>query len=460
MDTRIETDSLGEVEVEGQKYWGGQTQRALKNFPTSPAKIPLSVIRALAKIKKSAAKVNYKLGKLDGVKAQAIMHAADEVISGKLAEHFPLTKWQSGSGTQTNMNVNEVIANRADELVGGKKSDEVIHPNDHVNMSQSTNDTFSTAMHMATYEHLVKDLLPALSLLEVELSNKAVEFNEVYKIGRTHLMDAVPMSAGKEFACWSDQVKCHQKNIQTLLEPLSYLPIGGTAIGSGINAGPEFATLITHQLAMCSDFPFKEKQNKYSLIAAHDPLINVSSALKSLSTALMKIANDIRFLASGPRCGLGELKLPANEPGSSIMPGKINPTQCELLTMICCDVFGNDAAISMAAGHGQFQLNAFKPLIIDRLIDSISILSEGCFSFTIRCVRDIQVNKRTMEKNIEQSLMIVTALSPVIGYDKAARTAFQAYQNGTTIRDEVVGQGLISDQRYDEIVNLKNMIPG
>lgn len=459
MDMRIEKDSLGEIEVEEKYYWGSQTQRTILNFPHARARLPDSFIKALAKIKKSAAQVNHKLGKLEERRAHAICSAADEVIAGKLNEHFPLSMWQSGSGTQTNMNMNEVLANRADELIGGKKSDFTIHPNDHVNMSQSTNDVFSTAMQISTYQLLVAELLPALNLLEMELVDKSVEFNEVYKIGRTHLMDAVPMSVGKEFEAWSEQIIFHKENIQNLLEPLSHLPIGGTAVGSGINAGPDFAKLMVHELSNLTDHPFKEANNKYSLIAAHDPLVNVSGALKNLATALMKIANDIRLLASGPRCGLGELRLPANEPGSSIMPGKVNPTQCELLTMICCMVIGNDMAISVAASHGQFQLNAFKPLMIDKLIESIASLSEGCFSFTIRCVRDIKVNKLTLEKNIENSLMVVTVLSPHIGYDRAARVAFEAYKHNTTIKEEVISQGILSEKEYNQIVNLKTMIP-
>ena len=456
---RIESDTMGKIEVPSDAYWGAQTQRSLRYFAIGDDTMPREMIRAIAILKKATAIVNKNLGKLDTKKAELIVQAADEVITGKLDEHFPLKIWQTGSGTQTNMNANEVIANRAIELAGGVLgSKDPIHPNDHVNMSQSSNDTFPTAMHIAAVEEIYHNLLPNITKLRDSLATKMKEFQEVFKIGRTHLMDAVPLNLGQEFSGYISQLDKDIERIQLSLPDLYELAIGGTAVGTGLNTHPEFAEKVAQEIAKITDLPFVSADNKFAALAAHDAVVMCSGTLKTLACSLMKIANDIRWLGSGPRCGIGELILPANEPGSSIMPGKVNPTQCEAMTMVCVQVMGYDAAISVAGSQGNFELNVFKPLLIFNLLNSIRLLSDACSSFTEHLVLGLTINQEQIADYLNNSLMLVTALNPHIGYDKAAKVAKKAYEENTTLEAACVALGFLSSEDFKNIVRPEKMI--
>lgn len=456
---RIEGDSLGSIEVPEDRYWGAQTARALLHFDIGADRMPRSLIRALGILKKSAAQVNAELGTLTKDKAILIIRAAEEIIDGTLDEHFPLNIWQTGSGTQTNMNANEVISNRAIEISGGRKGSKTpIHPNDHVNMSQSSNDAFPTAMHIAAAEELTTNLLPSLKLMRDALDKKAHEFASIIKIGRTHLMDAVPLSLGQEFSGYVAQLDEDIERITSCLPKIYELALGGTAVGTGLNAHPEFAQRVAKQIADNTGLPFVSAPNKFAVMAAHDALVFTSGALKTLACSLMKIANDLRWMGSGPRCGLHELFLPANEPGSSIMPGKVNPTQCEALTMVAVQVMGNDVAITIAGSQGNFELNVFKPLIIFNLLQSISLLSDACESFATHFIDRVTANEKRLKWYVEQSLMLVTALSPKIGYDKAAEVAHRAYEKGLSLREACQELGYLSPAEFDQIVCPEKMI--
>ena len=471
---RTETDTMGPIEVPDDRYWGAQTARSLIHFDIGPGKhdlnqsrfnpdrFPRGVIRAFGILKMAAAKVNEDLGKLPKAKAELIWKAAEEVMDGKLDEHFPLSVWQTGSGTQTNMNANEVIANRAIEMDGGQRGDKrVIHPNDDVNMSQSSNDTFPTAMNIAAAEEIEHLLLRNVMKLRDGLDAKAGEFADVIKIGRTHLMDAVPLTLGQEFSGYVDQLDHDIKRIKSVLPDIYELALGGTAVGTGLNTHPEFAARAAAKIAEYTKLPFVSAPNKFSALAGHDALVMASGALKTLACSLMKIANDIRWMGSGPRCGLGELSLPENEPGSSIMPGKVNPTQCEAMTMVCIQVFGNDAAIGMAGSQGNFELNVFKPVIIHNLMHSIRILGDACRSFLEHCVEGLAPNREQIKRHLSNSLMLVTALNPRIGYDKAAKTAKKAHAEGKTLREACLELGFLSGEEFDALVRPEKMIgPG
>ena len=455
---RIESDTMGKIEVPSDAYWGAQTQRSLRYFAIGDDTMPREMIRAIAILKKATAIVNKNLGKLDTKKAELIVQAADEVITGKLDEHFPLKIWQTGSGTQTNMNANEVIANRAIELAGGVLgSKDPIHPNDHVNMSQSSNDTFPTAMHIAAVEEIYHNLLPNITKLRDSLATKMKEFQEVFKIGRTHLMDAVPLTLGQEFSGYISQLDKDIERIQLSLPDLYELAIGGTAVGTGLNTHPEFAEKVAQEIAKITDLPFVSADNKFAALAAHDAVVMCSGTLKTLACSLMKIANDIRWLGSGPRCGIGELILPANEPGSSIMPGKVNPTQCEAMTMVCVQVMGYDAAISIAGSQGNFELNVFKPLLMFNLLNSIRLLSDACSSFSDYLVVGLKINQEKVADYLNNSLMLVTALNPHIGYDKAAKVAKKAYTENTTLEAACVALGFLSSEEFKNIVRPEDM---
>lgn len=456
---RIEVDSMGSIEVPEDRYWGAQTARALLHFAIGADLMPRSLIRALGILKKSAAQVNAELGILPKDKASLIIHAADEVVDGRLDAHFPLNIWQTGSGTQTNMNANEVISNRAIELSGGKKgSKDPIHPNDHVNMSQSSNDAFPTAMHMAAAEGLISNLLPALKLMRDALDKKAKEFSPLIKIGRTHLMDAVPLSLGQEFSGYVAQLDEDIERINCCLPRIYELALGGTAVGTGLNAPPKFAACVAKKIADNTGLPFVSAPNKFAVMAAHDALVFTSGALKTLACSLMKIANDLRWMGSGPRCGLHELFLPANEPGSSIMPGKVNPTQCEALTMVAVQVMGNDVAITIAGSQGNFELNVFKPLIIFNLLQSISLLSDACESFATHFIDRVEANEKRLKWYVEHSLMLVTALSPKIGYDKSAQVAHKSYDEDISLKEACRQLGYLSPEEFDQIVRPEKMI--
>lgn len=456
---RIETDSMGSIEVPEDRYWGAQTARALLHFDIGADRMPRSLIRALGILKKSTAQVNEELGKLSKDKASLIMRATDEVIDGTLDEHFPLNIWQTGSGTQTNMNANEVISNRAIELTGGKKgSKDPIHPNDHVNMSQSSNDAFPTAMHIAAAEEITSKLLPALKLMRDALAKKSREFASIIKTGRTHLMDAVPLSLGQEFSGYVAQLDEDIERINSCLPKIYELALGGTAVGTGLNAHPEFAKRVAKKIGENTGLPFVTAPNKFAVMAAHDALVFTSGALKTLACSLMKIANDLRWMGSGPRCGLHELFLPANEPGSSIMPGKVNPTQCEALTMVAVQVMGNDVAITIAGSQGNFELNVFKPLIIFNLLQSISLLSDACENFATHFIDGVRPNEKRLKWYVEQSLMLVTALNPKIGYDKAAEVAYKAYEEEISLKEACLKLGYLSAEEFDQIVRPEKMI--
>lgn len=457
--TRTETDSMGAIEVPIDRYWGAQTQRSLRYFAIGDDVMPREMIRAIGILKRSAAIVNQALGKLASEKATVMIQAADEVIAGKLDDHFPLRIWQTGSGTQTNMNANEVISNRAIELAGGVLgSKQPVHPNDHVNLSQSSNDTFPTAMHIAAVEEIVHELIPAVQQLRDALAEKAAAFQEIIKIGRTHLMDAVPLTLGQEFGGYVSQLDKDLIRIEASLADLYELAIGGTAVGTGLNTHPEFADRVAAEIAEFTHLPFVSAPNKFAALAAHDAIVMTSSTLKTLACSLMKIANDIRWLGSGPRCGLGELQLPENEPGSSIMPGKVNPTQCEAMTMVCAQVIGNDTAIGIAGSQGNFELNVFKPMLIFNLLNSIRLLSGACNMFTAHLVVGIQPNRDRIEYFLTNSLMLVTALNPHIGYDSAAKVAKKAFAEGTTLREACIELGFLSGEAFDRLVRPSEMI--
>ncbi|MEB3883664.1 class II fumarate hydratase [Lyngbya sp. CCY1209] len=450
---RIERDSMGAIEVPADRYWGAQTQRSLHYFSIGEDRIPTEAIAAFGILKKAAALTNQELGKLAPEKAELMVRAADEVIGGKLADHFPLRVWMTGSGTQCNMNVNEVIANRAIAFAGGELgSKSPVHPNDDVNMSQSSNDTFPTAMHIAAGVAFSDRLLPKVRKMRDALQQKSEEFSDIVKIGRTHLQDAVPLTLGQEFSGYVAQLDADLKRIEMVLPDLYELAIGGTAVGTGLNAPAGFAERVAERIAEMTGLPFVSAPNKFAAIAAHDAIVMASGALKTLACSLMKIANDIRFLGSGPRCGLGELILPENEPGSSIMPGKVNPTQCEAMTMVAAQVMGYDMAITVAGSQGHFELNVFKPMMIFNLLQSVSILSDSCNNFTDFLLVGLRANRRKIEGYLEESLMLVTALSPKIGYDKAAEVAHVALEKNSTLKQVCVDLGYISAEEFDEIV--------
>ncbi len=453
---------MGTIEVPSDRYWGAQTQRSLRYFDIGDDRMPPELVRAFGILKKAAAEVNRDLGKLDEQRAQLITRAADEVIAGKLNDHFPLHIWQTGSGTQTNMNANEVISNRAIELAGGEKgSKKPVHPNDHVNMSQSSNDTFPTAMHIAAATVLKERLLPAVNALRDTLREKAEAFKDIVKIGRTHLQDATPLTVGQEFSGWVSLLDRDLKRLETALDGLYDLAIGGTAVGTGINAHPEFGERAARKIAELSGLPFRSHPNKFAALSAHDEIVFASGALKTLAASLMKIANDVRWLASGPRCGLGELIIPENEPGSSIMPGKVNPTQCEAMTMVAVQVIGNDVAISLAGSQGNFELNVFKPVMIHNFVHSVRLLSDTCRSFREHCALGIEVDRKRVDHYVQNSLMLVTALSPVVGYDKAAKIAHTAHVDHSSLRAAAIKLGYLSGEDFDELVKAEKMVqPG
>jgi fumarate hydratase, class II len=456
--TRSETDSFGSIEVPADRYWGAQTQRSLENFRIGTERMPVPVIRALAIIKRAAAEVNHKLGLLDARRTGAIVKAAQEVIDGVFDDHFPLVVWQTGSGTQTNMNVNEVIANRANELLGGKLGAKApVHPNDQVNMSQSSNDSFPTAMHIAAAQVITHDLLPALVHLEKALVRKAKDFAAIVKIGRTHLQDATPLTLGQEFSGYAAQVSAGAARVRSALKELYPLAQGGTAVGTGLNSKPQFARAFAKQVAKITALPFTSAPNKFAALAAHDAYAAVHGALDALAAGLFKIANDIRLLGSGPRSGLGELILPENEPGSSIMPGKVNPTQVEALTMVCCQVFGNHTTVTVAASQGPLELNVFKPVLVYDMLQSIRLLADAARSFTDNCVVGIRADEARIGELMRRSLMLVTALTPKIGYDKAAKIAKAAHANGTTLKEEAIRLGYVSADEFDRLVRPERM---
>jgi fumarate hydratase class II len=456
--TRIETDSFGPIEVPADRYWGAQTQRSLENFRIGTERMPRPVIRALGIIKWAAADVNRALGLIDARRTRAIVKAAHEVTEGKLDEHFPLVVWQTGSGTQTNMNVNEVIANRANEMLGGKLGAKApVHPNDHVNLSQSSNDSFPTAMHIAAAQDIVHDLLPALAHLEAALARKTKAFASIVKIGRTHLQDATPLTLGQEFSGYAAQVRSGIVRTRAALAELYPLAQGGTAVGTGLNAKPRFARAFAKRVAQITGLPFVTAPNKFAALAAHDGYAAVHGTLDALAAGLFKIANDIRLLGSGPRSGLGELILPENEPGSSIMPGKVNPTQAEALTMVCCQVFGNHTTVTVAASQGPLELNVFKPVLVYNVLQSIRLLADAARSFTDHCVVGIRADEARIGELMQRSLMLVTALTPKIGYDNAAKIAKAAHANGTTLREEAIRLGLISAEDFDRLVRPAQM---
>ena len=454
MKYRTEFDSIGKIKVPGDKYWGASTQRSNKYFDIGDFLVRPILIQSIAIVKKAAAITNYKNKDLDKKIARYIIKAADEVIKGKLNNHFPLKVWQTGSGTQTNMNVNEVIANRAIKMMGGKMgTKKPVHPNDHVNKSQSTNDVFPTAMHIAIAMKARKKLLPSLKLLERELSRKTKEFKKIVKLGRTHLQDATPLTLGQEFSGYQSQLKKCIERIEKALDEIYYLAQGGTAVGTGLNTKKGFDKKIIKEIRNITKLPFKPSKNKFAALASHDPIVNFSGTMNTAAVCLMKIANDIRFLGSGPRAGYGELILPENEPGSSIMPGKVNPTQCEAVTMVCVKVIGNHNGITMAGSHGHFELNVFKPLIIHNILQSINIMSDSSSAFAKYCVKDLKADQKRIKFLLENSLMLVTALSPKIGYDNAAKIAKLAHKNGTTLKHEAIKTGLISEKEFLKIVN-------
>ena len=459
MKFRKEYDSIGSINVPVDKYWGASTQRSKKYFDIGDFLVRPILIKSIAIIKKAAAIVNYKNKDIDKKISQSIVRVANEIIQGKLDNHFPLKVWQTGSGTQTNMNVNEVISNRAIEILKGKKgSKKPVHPNDHVNKSQSTNDVFPTAMHIAIAMKTRNLLLPGLNLLNKELKKKVREFDKIVKIGRTHLQDATPLSLGQEFSGYQSQLEKCIERIKNALNEIYFLAQGGTAVGTGINTKKNFDKKIVREIRKITKLPFKPAKNKFAALAAHDAIVNFSGTLNTTAVCLMKIANDIRFLGSGPRAGYGELILPENEPGSSIMPGKVNPTQCEAVTMVCVKVIGNHNGITMAGSHGHFELNVFKPLIIHNILQSIHILSDSTRSFAKYCISGLKADKNRIKQLLDNSLMLVTALSPKIGYDNAARIAKRALKNKTTLKVEALKTGLINEKDYDKIVNPRKMI--
>jgi fumarate hydratase class II len=455
---RTESDSMGTIEVPADRYWGAQTQRSLHHFDIGHDTMPREMIRAMGILKQAAAEVNRDLGRLPEDKAKLMIAAAQEVIDGKLDDHFPLRVWQTGSGTQSNMNSNEVISNRAIEMAGGEMgSKSPVHPNDHVNMSQSSNDTFPTAMHIAAVEQLTNVLIPQVIQLRNALKAKGNEFADIVKIGRTHLMDAVPLTLGQEFSGYVTQLDQDLERLRSVMGHLYELALGGTAVGTGLNTHPEFAQRAADKIAMITGQPFISAPNKFAALAGHDAIVMASGALKTLACSLMKIGNDVRWLGSGPRCGLGELILPANEPGSSIMPGKVNPTQSEAITMVCVQVIGNDTAIGVAGSQGNFELNVFKPVMIHNLLHSIRLLADSCRSFREHCVVGIEADKDRINHFLNDSLMLVTALNPHIGYDKAAKVAKLAYEEKSTLRDAAAKLGFLSAEEFDKLVRPEEM---
>ena len=459
MDFRIETDSMGEIQVPTDKYYGAQTARSLMNFKIGGERFPRELIKALGILKKAAALANKELGILPADKAELIVKASDEVIDGKLDEHFPLVVWQTGSGTQTNMNANEVISNRAIEISGGVMgSKKPIHPNDDVNKAQSSNDTFPTAMHIAAVEEIHRRLIPMVTKLKDALAAKSKEFRDIIKIGRTHLMDATPLTLGQEFSGYTQQLTNGLERINGCMSRLYELALGGTAVGTGLNTHPDFAVKSAAMIASITGLPFITARNKFEALAAHDALVELSGVLKTIAVSLMKIANDIRWLGSGPRSGIGELSLPENEPGSSIMPGKVNPTQCEAITMVCAQVFGNDVAVNFGGAMGNFELNVFKPVIIYNVLQSIKLLADSCESFTDHCIVGIEANKANIKKHLENSLMLVTALNLHIGYDNAAKVAKKAHKENKTLKEAVVELNLMTAEKFDEVVRPEKMI--
>lgn len=458
MSFRIEKDSLGEVRVPGDKYWGAQTQRSIENFKIGGDRFPREMIRALGILKKCAAFTNWKLGLLPENKAKFIISAANEMIEGKLDEHFPLVIWQTGSGTQTNMNANEVIANRASELLSGSVKERVIHPNDDVNKAQSSNDTFPTAMHIAVGERVKHHLIPSLTALRDSFLKKQKEFNSIVKIGRTHLMDATPLTLGQEFSGYVTQLSKGIERVESSLLGVYELALGGTAVGTGLNTHPDFAVRAADSIAKETGLAFVSAPNKFEALAAHDALVELSGSLKTVACSLMKIANDIRLLGSGPRSGLAELILPANEPGSSIMPGKVNPTQSEAMTMVCAQVVGNDTAVAIGGMNGHFELNVFKPMILFNVLNSIRLLGDAAMSFKENCIDGIQANKIQIEKHLNNSLMLVTALNPKVGYDNAAKIAKHAYDKNITLKESAILLGFMSGEEFDQLVRPEEMI--
>lgn len=456
--TRIESDSLGDIEVPVNSYYGAQTARSLMNFKVGREIFPRELIRALGILKQASAMINAELGLLDDQKAQWIIQASQEVIDGHLDEHFPLVVWQTGSGTQTNMNANEVIANRAIEISGDIIGSKKIHPNDDVNKAQSSNDTFPTAMHIAACEQIMHLLLPNLKKLQNEFEKKSKEFNDVIKIGRTHLMDATPLTLGQEFSGYATQLDHCLNRIENSLPYLYELAIGGTAVGTGLNTHPEFADKVAEKIAQITGLPFKSAVNKFEALAAHDAIVQMSGSLKTLACALMKIANDIRLLSSGPRCGIGEIRIPANEPGSSIMPGKVNPTQPESVTMVSAQVIGNDMTIAIAGATGHFELNVFKPVMIYNLLQSIRLLADSCESFRENCVVGIQPDQDRIQMHLNQSLMLVTALNPIIGYDQAAKIAKLAFSDNLTLKQAALKLNILTEEEFDKAVDPSKMI--
>jgi fumarate hydratase class II len=458
MKHRMERDTFGLIEVPDDRLWGAQTERSLHHFRISTERMPAELIVALAAVKRACATVNRDLGKLDAKKAEAIVAAADEVIAGKHPLEFPLSVWQTGSGTQSNMNMNEVLANRASEILGGVRGEErLIHPNDDVNRSQSSNDIFPTAMHVAACMAVASHLIPALHKLRATLEEKSGKFADVVKIGRTHLQDATPLTLGQEFSGYVAQLVHAETAIIATLNAVSELAAGGTAVGTGLNAHPEFGERVAAELARHFGFPFKTAPNKFAALAGHDALVAAHGGLKTLAAALMKIANDVRWLASGPRSGLGEITIPENEPGSSIMPGKVNPTQCEALTMLCAQVFGNDVAINIGGASGNFELNVFKPVIVHNFLQSVRLLADGMASFEEHCARGIEANRVRIADLMEKSLMLVTALAPHIGYDKAAKIAKQAHHDGTTLKEAALALGYVTEQQFAEWIKPEDM---
>ncbi len=456
---RIEYDTFGEVEVPADRYWGAQTQRSLINFPIGGERIPLPVVHALGIVKQAAARANMALGKLDKRIGEAIVVAAREVADGRLDDHFPLVVWQTGSGTQSNMNANEVIANRAIEMLGGKLgSKDPVHPNDHVNRSQSSNDTFPTAMHVAAAREINDRLLPALAHFHRAIAEKAQAWNDIVKIGRTHLQDATPLTLGQEFSGYARQLENAQRRVRDSLPALYELAQGGTAVGTGVNSPAGFAEKVAAEIADITGLPFVSAPNKFEALAAHDAIVEASGALNTVAVSMMKIANDIRLLGSGPRCGLGELRLPENEPGSSIMPGKVNPTQAEALTMVCTQVMGNHMTITVAGSNGHLELNVFKPVMICNLLQSIRLLADAARSFTDRCVTGIEPDRERIAALVRESLMLVTALAPVIGYDKAAEVAKRAHKTGSTLKEAALELGHVSAEEFDRIVRPDSMV--
>jgi fumarate hydratase class II len=456
--TRVETDSFGPIDVPADRYWGAQTERSRQNFRIGKDRMPIEMVHALGTVKLAAAETNRELGLLDQRRARAIARAAREVIEGKLDDHFPLVVWQTGSGTQTNMNLNEVIANRANELLGGELgAKQPVHPNDHVNMSQSSNDSFPTAMHIAAATHIVDNLVPALEELLSALREKEKAFAGIVKIGRTHTQDATPLTLGQEFSGYAAQVQSGIARMHLALRELYPLAQGGTAVGTGLNSKPRFAKLFAKQVAQVTKLPFTSAANKFEALASNDAYVFAHGAINSAATGLFKIANDIRLLGSGPRSGLGELILPENEPGSSIMPGKVNPTQCEAMTMVCCQVFGNHTAITMAGSQGHFELNVYKPVLAHCMMQSIQLLADAARSFTEHCVTGIRADEKRIRELMERSLMLVTALAPKIGYDNAAKVAKTAHARGTTLKEEALRLGFVSEVEFDRLVQPDKM---